>query len=94
MFLEVEKEARKVEDEGIRISGLVEKAKIEGRLKKVERNNYVYYIEDPENGDGLCEMHTGEKIIQCERRGFNAFYSPGCVLLPNAKVYCLININV
>ena len=76
------------------MAGLVETAKLEGRLKKVVKGNLTYYIEDPENGDGLCEMHSGDKIFQCERRGFKAFYSPGCVVVPNAKIYCLVNVNM
>jgi len=62
MFLEVEKQARVIEAEGIKVSNLVKKAKVEGKLKKVEEGETVYWIEDPVNGDGLCEMHWNNTI--------------------------------
>lgn len=76
-FYNIQKRAQIVEREGIKAAKEVEDALASGRLKETTHDGHTFFIEDPENGNGLCVFKNdkGEQCL-CRRREWKAHGFP------------------
>lgn len=92
-YKEIETRAQNVEERARIVAEQVNIAKLNGKLHEVVHEGKTYFIEDPENGNGLCEMVNGSQRFLSRRTKFRCHRDPCAVVEDKNIVYCLLNKN-